>query len=120
MKPVSTSRAGRVEGWRSATEAAYGNQGVGDSDHSAELKDYRKKKGFQKYLNKKNRAREYMNGLHEYQLKRGDSPFGKTQIMTGAEAHAKNLSYEDKFTAALDAKKECRLWRLFVVNKFIN
>ena len=113
----------RIEGWRSVNEEVYGNKLIGNSDARADSNRLREKEGFFKYRKKQKKMVEYLNGLHEFQLKRGDVPFGKTQFMTGKEAREKNRSYEDKFAAALDSGKElgsdCRLWRLVVVNKFV-
>ena len=58
---------------------------------------------------------EYLNSEHSYQLKYGETKFGKPQTMKGWDALIKNRDYEDKFARAYDKDNTVRMWRLFLI-----
>jgi hypothetical protein len=62
-------------------------------------------------------AHDYLVAEHEYQLFRGDTPFGKPKTMLGSEAREENKRLEDKYWADLSTKEGARLWRWRTVQK---
>ena len=63
------------------------------------------------------RKMEFAAGTHAWQLKRGETAFGKPVTMTGRQAFAKNADYEQKFWE--DKRSGARLWRYFLVESFV-
>lgn len=57
---------------------------------------------------KTEQVRAFMQAEHEYQLWRGDHPFGKPQIMTGQAAYDANRKFDKKFFD--DKNPDARLW----------
>lgn len=62
-------------------------------------------------------AHEYLSATHQYQMKIGASKIGPAVEMTGREAKVRNAALEEKFVAALDAKKSVRLARWCLVGE---
>jgi hypothetical protein len=60
----------------------------------------------------KKRAREYLNKEQEFQLWRGDTPFGKPKTMSGREARDLNRGFEAKFMDTTDPKARLWCWRM--------
>jgi hypothetical protein len=63
-------------------------------DNKNDLGNLRKRR----YLVK---SREYLNGFHRYELKRGETMTGKEEVMTGQEAKLINLALQQEFCEAV-------------------
>ena len=76
-----------------------------DCDH------FRKRRGWQKFRRKLAGAMAWLNTVQEFELYRGEAPFGRKKTMTGREARDANRDFEDQFARHCLAHPERRLWR---------
>lgn len=67
------------------------------------------------------KAREYLNGVHRYELKHGDTMTGEEEVMTGQEAKVINLDLQQDFVEAVRRGKPNgeRLERWILKDRFI-
>lgn len=65
-----------------------------------------------KYLRSMRRQREYLDAVHDFELYRGDTTFGRKKTMTGHEAAADNRRFEDFFFKTKRADARMLHWKL--------
>ena len=82
-----------------------------------EIKYFKKRRGQQKYIRLMAGARVWLDAVQEFELLRGDAPFGRRKMMTGREARDANRGFEDQFAKHCVAHPERRLWRWRAVDR---
>lgn len=75
------------------------------------LNAFRRRKWLRNNFKRKVAGGVWLDATQEFQLFRGDAPFGRTKVMTGREARDANREFEDQFAKRCVENPERRLWR---------
>lgn len=79
--------------------------------YGKDISRFRKRRGQMKWLQRRVGMRVFMDAVQEFQLWRGDAPFGRKKVMSGREAWNANKDFEDAYAKTCVAHPERRLWK---------